>query len=132
MENNIDNDEITLTREQQNIVEHDGSEILIRGIAGSGKTLVLLKKAKQTAIKYPEDKVVIFTYAGTLSNATKILIERYGIKNLEVKTFHSWAMSTYFSVMKRKVYLTKGKSQEVFLKKAIKKLSNLKTPICKK
>ncbi|MGE6552447.1 UvrD-helicase domain-containing protein [Bacillus mycoides] len=64
MENKLESTELILTKQQQDIVDYTGNEILIRGIAGSGKTLVLLKKAKQTALKYPNEKVVIFTYAG--------------------------------------------------------------------
>ncbi|WP_035432012.1 UvrD-helicase domain-containing protein [Bacillus sp. UNC322MFChir4.1] len=125
MENKLESTELTLTKEQQDIVDYTGNEILIRGIAGSGKTLVLLKKAKQTALKYPNEKVAIFTFAGALSNATKFLIEKYNLANLEVKTFHSWAMSMYPRVMKKKLYLTKGNQQDVFFKRAIQNLSSL-------
>ncbi|MEH6887578.1 UvrD-helicase domain-containing protein [Priestia megaterium] len=125
MNNNLDSTDLTLTKEQQDIVNNDGNEILIRGIAGSGKTLVLLKKAKQTALKYPNEKVAVFTYAGALSNATKLLIQRYNLTNLEVRTFHSWAMSTYPKVMKKRFFLTKGRDQDNFLKKAIQNLSSI-------
>ncbi|SFC95153.1 UvrD/REP helicase N-terminal domain-containing protein [Bacillus sp. UNCCL81] len=125
MENKIES-EVMLTAEQQEIVDYNGKEILIRGIAGSGKTLVLLKKAKQTALKYPDEKIAIFTFVGALSNSTNLLIEKYNLKNLEVKTFHSWAMSNYAKVMKKRFYLTKGKQQDDFIKKAIKNLSSLK------
>ncbi|MFC4799438.1 UvrD-helicase domain-containing protein [Neobacillus sp. GCM10023253] len=125
MENILNDTELTLTKEQQDIVDSKGSEILIRGIAGSGKTLVLLKKAKDTAMKYPNEKVAIFTFAGALSNATKLLIEKYELSNLEVRTFHSWAMSSYFKVMRKKFYLTKDNQQDSFLKDAIQSLSTL-------
>ncbi|MFC8058059.1 UvrD-helicase domain-containing protein [Bacillus cereus] len=125
MENKLESTEITLTKQQQDIVDYTGNEILIRGIAGSGKTLVLLKKAKQTALKYPNEKVVIFTYAGSLSNATKFLIEKYNLPNLEVKTFHSWAFGAYCKVMKKKPIITQKYKQEEFLKEAIKGLASL-------
>ncbi|MEM5650796.1 hypothetical protein AAHB57_28635 [Bacillus cereus] len=44
MENKLESTELILTKQQQDIVDYTGNEILIRGIAGSGKTLVLLKK----------------------------------------------------------------------------------------
>lgn len=47
MENKLESTELTLTKQQQDIVDYTGNEILIRGIAGSGKTLVLLRKAKK-------------------------------------------------------------------------------------
>ncbi len=118
------NIEPTLTKEQQDIVDYKGNEVLIRGIAGSGKTLVMLKKAKKTAIKYPDDKVVIFTYAGALNNSTKHIIEKYKLKNLEVKTFHSWAMGAFMRAMKKKYWLVKGKQQENFIKHGIEKVKS--------
>jgi superfamily I DNA/RNA helicase len=123
MGNKQENLEMQLTKEQQDIVDSNGSELLIRGIAGSGKTLVLLKKAKQTALKYPNEKVAIFTFAGALSNSTNLLIKKYNLANLEVKTFHSWAMSNYYHVMRKKFYLTKDAQQEGFLKSAIENVA---------
>ena len=74
--------EHTLTKQQQEIVDFKGNEVLIRGIAGSGKTLILLKKAKQTAEKYPNEKVAIFTYSSTLTNAAKLLMENFKLSNI--------------------------------------------------
>jgi superfamily I DNA/RNA helicase len=90
-----------LTKQQQEIVDFKGKEVLIRGIAGSGKTLVLLKKAKDTAEKYPNDKVAIFTYSSTLTNAAKLLMNEFNLKNLDIRTFHSWAMGSYYKIMNK-------------------------------
>ena len=49
--------------------------MLVRGIAGSGKTLVLLKKAKKVATENPEESVAIFSYGKPLSEATEKLIK---------------------------------------------------------
>ena len=42
-----------LTDKQEEIVNFDGDELLVKGIAGSGKTTVLLKKARKM-IEKPE------------------------------------------------------------------------------
>jgi superfamily I DNA/RNA helicase len=91
----------TLTKQQQEIVDFKGNEVLIRGIAGSGKTLVLLKKAKETAVKYPNDQIAIFTYSSTLTNAARLLMKNFNLNNLHITTFHGWAMKYYYKVMKK-------------------------------
>lgn len=113
----------TLTKQQQDIVNFKGKEVLIRGIAGSGKTLVLLKKAKDTAEKYPNDKVAIFTYAGTLTKSAEILMKEFKLTNLEIRTFHSWAMSSYYKVMKKSYTKYESKKHGDSLNNAIQKIS---------
>ncbi|WP_423410443.1 UvrD-helicase domain-containing protein [Heyndrickxia sp. MSNUG] len=110
------------TKQQEEIVNFQGDEILVRGIAGSGKTLVMLRKAKLTAEKYPNQQVAVFTYVGTLANATKQLMEEQNLPNLHIKTFHSWAMSTYFKVLRKKSYLVNERYDD-FLGSAMKKLA---------
>lgn len=111
-----------LTKQQQEIVDYKGNEILIRGIAGSGKTLVLLKKAKETAEKYPNDKVAIFTYSSTLTNAAKLLMREFNLKNIDIRTFHSWAMSSYNKVMNKSYKMLNTKLKDSH-KNALQKVS---------
>ncbi|MDM5326792.1 UvrD-helicase domain-containing protein [Neobacillus sp. CF12] len=111
-----------LTKQQEEIVKYQGDEILVRGIADSGKTLVMLRKAKLTAEKYPDQQIAVFTYGKTLTNASSLLMEEQNLKNLHIRTFHSWAMSAYYKVMKKSCYMIK-KSDEDFLGNAIKKLA---------
>lgn len=95
-----------LTKQQKEIVYYEGSEVLVRGTAGSGKTLVMLRRAMLTAEKFPNQKVAIFTFSKALSNASRLLINSCDLKNLYIKTFHSWAMGSYSKVMKRNYCLT--------------------------
>lgn len=106
-----------LTQGQEEIVENEASQLLIKGIAGSGKTLVLLKKAKRTAEKYPVEKVGIFTYANTLSRATGLLIERYELENLNMYTFHRWAMSAYRKTFRQSFDLLEARKGDKRLEK---------------
>lgn len=81
-----------LTNKQAEIVEATGSELLIRGIAGSGKTIVLLRKAVKLAKDEPNKKFVIVTYNKTLKKSAEQQIEEFMLNNLEILTFHSLAI----------------------------------------
>ncbi|KOO43087.1 3'-5' exonuclease [Priestia koreensis] len=98
---------ITYSDQQKEVINYSGSQLLIRGIAGSGKTLILLKKARDVAEKNPNETVAVFSYGNPLSDSAKRQLESYNLPNLTVKTFHSWAMRTYCLVFrKRKIYMT--------------------------
>jgi len=117
---NLAEDEIVLTPQQQQIVDSDMDEQLVRGIAGSGKTLVLLKKAKKKAKQNPDEKTMIFTYAKSLTNASKITMQRHGLGNLNVSTFHSWAMRIYYKVFSNRADVVQGYKQKNLVKEAIR------------
>lgn len=112
-------DEIVLTPQQQQIVDNDSEEQLVRGIAGSGKTLVLLKKAKKKAVNNTTDTIMIFTYAKSLTNASQITMKRHGLGNLGVSTFHSWAMKVYAQVFSESFKLIMNDDQTNLVKRAI-------------
>lgn len=65
-----------LTDKQEEIVNYDGDELLVKGIAGSGKTTVLLKKARKVIEKNPSIRIGLFTYNKTLSQYSKKLLNR--------------------------------------------------------
>lgn len=65
----------SLTKKQSEIVLLNREDILIKGIAGSGKTLVLLYKAKKIAEENPNEKVIIFTYNKTLKKSLEEIIK---------------------------------------------------------
>ena len=74
---------------------------MIRGIPGSGKTVVLLSRAVYLAKLYPEWKILVLTYNKTLKEQLSLRLKRIqqdldkldiSIKNIEVKTFHQMAM----------------------------------------
>ena len=91
---------VDLTHEQKLCVNFGGDNLLVRGIPGSGKTLVLIRRAKKLAISAsstpgmgaPVEAVHLFTFAGALDRLTKEVIELKGWHDIGVSTFHSWAM----------------------------------------
>jgi hypothetical protein len=62
---------------------------LIYGVAGSGKTVLLLSRARYLARKYPERKILLVCYNVTL--ATFLRKRLQGIGNVEVQHFDGWA-----------------------------------------
>jgi superfamily I DNA/RNA helicase len=89
-----------LTEKQEEVVNYEGDELLIKGIAGSGKTTVLLRKARKLIEKDPSIKIGLFTYNKTLSQYAKLIAEQIGPNNLFVYTFHGWAYGALKQVLK--------------------------------
>lgn len=110
-----------LTREQSEIVLLNREDILIKGIAGSGKTLVLLYKAKKLAEENPAEKVIIFTYNKTLKKSSEEIIKKLNLSNLEVSTFHSWAYKALMPSIIKKIYVSS--KNDNFLSPAIKNVN---------
>lgn len=63
---------------------------LIRGVAGSGKTIILIARAKYISILYPNWKILLLCYNKTLANNFRRLLKDY--KNIEINTFHGWCL----------------------------------------
>lgn len=96
-----------LTKDQGECVDSKGKDLLIKGVAGSGKTLVLLKKAiklKQEAIKNNKYiRIAFFTYAKTLTKYSKDLIDEIERDDeykdmITISTFHSYASKMVWSI----------------------------------
>jgi len=83
--------DLELTKKQQEALNYDGEHMLIRGIAGSGKTTVLLQKANKIITKYKQENVVLFTFNQTLASYAGELARTLNSDRLKVVTFHSWA-----------------------------------------
>ena len=79
---NAYNEQIQLTREQQSCLDYEGNKALVvKGIAGTGKSVVLMSLAKKYIEQYRNssgNKVAIFTFQNTLVSATKELLEVNG------------------------------------------------------
>lgn len=113
----IDNHE--LTEKQVEIVNYAGEELLIKGIAGSGKTTVLLRKAVKLLEETPSMRIALFTYNKTLSKYVKQIAEKIGSDNLYVYTFHGWAFGAIKYVQnKRFLNIASGPDQKQYLKQA--------------
>lgn len=61
---------------------------LVRGVAGSGKTLVLIQRAKFLADQHPEKKILVLSYNKTLASHLRGNFADYGA-NLKCTNFHS-------------------------------------------
>ena len=97
----------TLTREQRQVIhmKPEGA-IVIKGVAGSGKTTIALCRAKHLietqANLFREPEVAIFTYNKTLANYAIELLHNIQktcydgqhttlCKNIQIENFHKWA-----------------------------------------
>ncbi|WP_421617880.1 3'-5' exonuclease [Brevibacillus sp. TJ4] len=112
---------VTLTKKQQEAVDYEGQDLLIRGIAGSGKTIVLLNKANKILTKYVDEKVYLFTFNGALSAYAKELASIIGSDRLVVTTFHSWTMQMLRKIRVR-FNIVKQTDKELALKRSIEKV----------
>ncbi|MEJ2264885.1 MAG: UvrD-helicase domain-containing protein [Anaerolineales bacterium] len=64
---------------------------LVRGVAGSGKTLVMTQRARYLAAHYPDWRILVLTYNNQLRGHFDAILK--GIPNLKVATFHSFCCS---------------------------------------
>lgn len=70
---------------EQNII-HSATIRLVRGIAGSGKSLVLTQRARYLAEKYPEWKLLVLSFNDKLVEHFRASLK--SIPNIETNTFH--------------------------------------------
>jgi len=78
-------------------VDFSGDNLLVRGVPGSGKTVVLLKRARRLSERLVDGRrpaVCIFTYNSALARYTNELMGRVRLRGFRVRTFHSWATAT--------------------------------------
>ncbi|GAB2671873.1 3'-5' exonuclease [Paenibacillus thermoaerophilus] len=100
----------TMDLHQENMAKQIGDKHrLIRGVAGSGKTLVLASRAKMLAKEHPDWKILVVCYGIPLSRNLRQMIERMlnepddlldllnppsaegrNQSNVEVYNFHEW------------------------------------------
>lgn len=113
-------DKVDFTKRQQEAVNFDGKQMLVRGIAGSGKTLVLMGKAVKVAKKYPTAKILFISYGEPLSKAISEQLSDAGFNNIQVTTFSKW-IAKVRSDMKRAKYFNSKRINEI-LKKVFKQL----------
>ncbi|CAH8242682.1 DNA helicase [Vibrio aestuarianus] len=78
--------------------QEDISVRLINGVAGSGKTLILINRAALYCKKYPEKKVLLAIHNKPVTEDIKYRFKTW-LKgkpdNLEITTFHSFALKQY-------------------------------------
>lgn len=90
---------IQLTEMQQEAVKGKSHHMLIKGIPGSGKTLVLQEKVKHILDQKPDATILIVTYNNTLKNYMEASLKRDGVKTVSIMTYHSWAIAALKKVI---------------------------------
>lgn len=105
-------EKITWTKEQESCLNYTGSKtLMVKGIAGAGKSLVIQALAKQLLAGYTSDKknkVAIFTFSNTLNSATKEFLKINGEHEdyITVTTLNSYITHVYNAIgaPKLKIY----------------------------
>ena len=87
---------IYLNPEQDKLVRLDSrGHLLIRGVAGSGKTTVALYRAKYLSENYLDmftaNKILVLTYNRTLVAFMREQAKELGLEGVEISSFHQWA-----------------------------------------
>lgn len=116
-----------LTPEQVRCVDFNSGDLLIKGVAGSGKSYVIMKRAIKLKEKHPESKVMVLTFANTLVKYTDELLRDYDDKNLiEVKTVDSYCLEIYRDVTKKRYINLQDENQYTYIiKKTISEIMPL-------
>lgn len=97
-------EKITWTKEQESCLNYTGNRtLMVKGIAGAGKSLVIQALAKQLLAGYEADKknkVAIFTFSNTLNSATKEFLKINGEQEdyITVTTLTSYITHVYNSI----------------------------------
>lgn len=94
-------EKIVWTKEQEACLRYTGGKpLMVKGIAGAGKSLVIQALAKQLLAGYSADKrnkVAIFTFSGTLNAVTKdfLKINEEQEEFMTVMTLNAYAAKVY-------------------------------------
>ena len=103
---------IQLTIEQQSCIDYKGLKapnLTVKGAAGSGKSIVILAKAKKFLEEYATDKrnkVVIFSYNNTLSASAREFLDVNGEKGdfIKICTLDSYLNEVFMKMPGRPGY----------------------------
>lgn len=110
-----------LTKEQLNCVNFDSGDLLIKGVAGSGKSYVILKRAvKLHSEKKENESVAIFTYTNSLVKYTDDLIAaKVGNGEIDVLTVDSYCMGVYRKITGRSFFVGKTSDYTNLIREAL-------------
>ena len=113
---------LSLTNEQIASIEFEGTDLLVKGIPGSGKSVVLLQRAirlHQKAIRAGEDqKIAILTFANSLVKYTKEVLDNGSIdfSSIDVMTMDKLCINVYKKVRGfSPTLISKEKDREKFV-----------------
>lgn len=98
-------------------ISGDFSLRLVNGVAGSGKTLILINRAILYGRKYPDKQAILLIHNNPITqDVTSRIEQKMGEipANLKIRTFHAFALS-----QQRKVF---GNTEPIFDEKKLKEL----------
>jgi superfamily I DNA and RNA helicase len=101
--------------DEQATVSSDLSVRLVNGIAGSGKTLILVNRGLMLSELYPDQKILllIFNTPVVADLKAKVHAIRSSVpENLEIATFHSWAANRWRARFGRYPQILVGRALE--------------------
>lgn len=106
---------IELTKEQNECVNYTAGDLLVRGVPGSGKSYVILKRALKL---YHESNgttsIKIFTYTNALVKYTdELLRAKIGKKGIDVSTVDSYFMKIYHDISRKSFSVNDKKCLEI-------------------
>ncbi len=86
-----------LHKDQENLAKADFDKpVVLTGVSGSGKTCVLVHRARYLARKYPGERIAILTLNRSLAGLLRNLVNRLCLDG-EAKNIHVMAFYDYFS-----------------------------------
>ncbi|HEV2236913.1 MAG TPA: 3'-5' exonuclease [Ktedonobacterales bacterium] len=101
--------DVTWTARQAECIAFAGPQLLVSGPPGSGKTLVLLKRACRLSLNAPRARVMLFTYNNTLAQAARAQLRmNEGGQGVDVSTFHSWAFRQLIMLGRQPVVISEA------------------------
>lgn len=125
-----DNQKYTLTSEQESCVNYQGEKapnLTVKGAAGSGKSIVIMQRAKKLLEQYSEqekNKIAIFTYNNTLATSTAQFLDVNEEKSdfITISTIDKYFAKIYMEMknVKRLNIVTQDRAKEI-VQKALEK-----------
>jgi len=118
-------DRIVLTKKQRECVEYNPNQhLLVRGIAGSGKSTVLIERARHLVrlrtLGGTGPGVLVLAFSRPLSNYMTQLGQKTGTDSIDIRTFHSMAWSILNSMNLRPADVVSGRDRLDMIEQAVK------------
>ena len=109
-----------LTPEQMKCVDFKSGDLLIKGVPGSGKSYVIMKRAIKLKEKHPNSKVMVLTFANSLVKYTDELLRDYNDKNaIEVMTVDKYCTDLYRVITKKRCFSSSDDKYTELIKKSM-------------
>ncbi|MDP3385791.1 MAG: 3'-5' exonuclease [Eubacteriales bacterium] len=117
---------IELTKIQKESIEHDSGDLLIKGMPGAGKSVVLMQRAIRLNKKANEEgrprKILVLTFTNTLVKYTRELVSMTGLDPcmIEISTIDKCCGEFYRSVANRRfIKIAEKRDRKAYIDQAI-------------